>query len=173
MADMEWYLVENIDEIPSPALLAYPFVGPNVGRFIQLIRAYPATQFAAIADSEDRQSYPDLDFLCAAAVLTRVISEPGPGRLCFDLGTKAIASEKPHPRVRIKGLNVGQVLTHNEEHLVFECPDADRRRIGDCFSGVPYHVCPTAALYEETHVIEHHRFTECWLVTARSRRLTL
>jgi len=294
---------EMVAQCSAPdVLVAYPLVGPNVGRFIQLVRAYPATQFAAIADSEDgirclseasraagvvsrvwldvdngmhrtgvppgtealrlyrliagmpalepgglhvydghiqerdpqerrircdedyapvnelirqierdglpvpavvaggsptfpihaqregielspgttvfwdagyRRNYPDMDFLCAAAVLTRVISKPGPGRLCFDLGTKAVASEMPHPRVEILGLNMEQVLVHNEEHLVVECPDADRWRIGDCFYGVPYHICPTTALYAEAHVVEGSRFTERWQVVARARRLTL
>ena len=44
---------------------------------------------------------PDLDFLPAALVLTRVVSKPGPERLCLDLGHKAIAAENPHPRVEL------------------------------------------------------------------------
>ncbi|HEY2953032.1 MAG TPA: D-TA family PLP-dependent enzyme, partial [Verrucomicrobiae bacterium] len=35
---------------------------------------------------------PDLDFLPAALLLTRVISKPGAGRLCLDLGHKSVAS---------------------------------------------------------------------------------
>ena len=37
--------------------------------------------------------YPDLDFLVAAAVLSRVISKPGRNRLCLDLGHKAVAAD--------------------------------------------------------------------------------
>src|SRR5947207_2782744 len=45
--------------------------------------------------------YPDLAFQPAAVLLTRVISKPGPDRLCLDLGHKAVAPEMPHPRVRL------------------------------------------------------------------------
>jgi D-serine deaminase-like pyridoxal phosphate-dependent protein len=31
-------------------LIAYPLVGPNIGRFVKLIRTYPGTKFSAIAD---------------------------------------------------------------------------------------------------------------------------
>ena len=44
---------------------------------------------------------PDMDFLPAALVLTRVISKPATNLLCLDLGHKAIASENPHPRVQL------------------------------------------------------------------------
>src|SRR5690606_31628039 len=43
---------------------------------------------------------PDLDFLPAVMLLTRVVSKPGPQRVCLDLGHKAVASEMPHPRAR-------------------------------------------------------------------------
>ena len=37
--------------------------------------------------------YPDLPFTPAAVLLTRVISRPRPGRLCLDLGHKAVAAD--------------------------------------------------------------------------------
>ena len=48
----------------------------------------------------------DMKFLIAALVLTRVISKPGNGRLCLDLGHKAVAAENPHPRVRFPELEI-------------------------------------------------------------------
>ena len=36
---------------------------------------------------------PDLDFLPAVLLLTRVVSKPGPNLICLDLGHKAVASE--------------------------------------------------------------------------------
>ena len=50
---------------------------------------------------------PDMDFLHAALVLTRVVSKPGGDRVCLDLGHKAVASEMPHPRVVLIGLRLG------------------------------------------------------------------
>jgi len=57
---------------------------------------------------------PDLDFLHAALVLTRVVSKPGRNRLCLDLGHKAIASENPHPRVHLPQLPEAKFVMHSE-----------------------------------------------------------
>ncbi len=43
--------------------------------------------------------FPDLDFVNAALVLTRVVSKPVEGRLCLDLGYKAVSPDNPDPRV--------------------------------------------------------------------------
>ncbi len=63
---------------------------------------------------------PDLDFLPAVLVLTRIVSKPGDNRLCLDLGHKAIASENPPPRVLLMGLPETTAVGHSEEHLVVE-----------------------------------------------------
>src|SRR5207302_169959 len=55
-------------------------------------------------DASSASKLPDLSFLPAALVLTRVISKPAPDRLCLDLGHKALASEMPHPRVQFLNL---------------------------------------------------------------------
>ena len=72
---------------------------------------------------------PDLDFLPAAVVLTRVVSRPAPDFLCLDLGHKAIASEMTHPRVLFLNLPEVSATAHNEEHLVVQTANAiDRER---------------------------------------------
>src|SRR6266536_828390 len=73
---------------------------------------------------------PDLDFLPAALVFTRVVSKPIPDRLCLDLGHKAIGSEMPHPRVVFLNLSDAHVVAHNEEHLVLETAEADAFKRG-------------------------------------------
>src|SRR5688572_3718197 len=50
-------------------------------------------------DAGYARKLPDLDFLPAAVLLTRIVSKPTANRLCLDLGHKAVASEMPHPRV--------------------------------------------------------------------------
>jgi D-serine deaminase-like pyridoxal phosphate-dependent protein len=115
--------------------------------------------------------FPDLDFLQAALVLTRVISQPGEHRVCLDLGHKAIASENPHPRVQFLNAPSAQAIAHSEEHLVVETAPSEGSKIGDCWFGVPRHVCPTVALYQEAVVIEHGRATQRWRIEARDRRL--
>ena len=42
--------------------------------------------------------FPDLPFRPAAVLLTRVVSRPAPGRVCLDLGHKAIAADPPTAR---------------------------------------------------------------------------
>jgi len=117
--------------------------------------------------------YPELDFLHAALVLTRVVSKPCPNRLCLDLGHKAIAAENPHPRVRLLELPDATFVTHSEEHLVIESERAGQFAVGDVLYGIPRHVCPTVALYSEATVVRNGRATESWRVAARERRLTI
>ena len=82
---------------------------------------------------------PGLDFLNAAVVLARVVSHPAPGRLCLDLGHKAVASEMPHPRVKIFGLEDATFPTHSEEHLVVETPRAAEFPVGTVVYALPRH----------------------------------
>lgn len=116
---------------------------------------------------------PDLDYLNAAVLLTRVISKPAPGRLCLDLGHKAIASEMPHPRLTIFGLEQATFPLHSEEHLVVETPQADQIPVGTVLYCLPRHVCPTVALHEEAVVVRDGRAAERWHVAARKRRITI
>lgn len=132
---------------------------------------------------------PDLDFLAAALVLTRVVSKPGDHRVCVDLGHKAIASEGPHPRVlliqpeaiaeapqtTVLGAPIlnATFVGHSEEHLVFESPAAASLDVGDALYGIPWHVCPTVALHSEAVVVRDHHVVDRWRITARERRLTI
>lgn len=116
---------------------------------------------------------PDLEFLPAAVVLTRVVSKPGPNLLCLDLGHKAIASEMSHPRVCFLNLPDARAETHSEEHLVVETARAAEFRLGDCVYGLPWHICPTVALHAEAVVVVKGAFQTVWKITARERRLTI
>ncbi len=115
--------------------------------------------------------FPDMDYLHAAVVLTRVVSKPGRNRLCLDLGHKAIAAENPHPRVQLIGLEDAVAVTHSEEHLVVETSKADAHRVGDCVYGIPMHICPTVALHGRAVVVEGNRAVGHWKVVARERQL--
>jgi D-serine deaminase-like pyridoxal phosphate-dependent protein len=115
----------------------------------------------------------DLEFLPAALVLTRVVSKPGPKRLCLDLGHKAIASEMPHPRVKFLNLEDGQAVLHSEEHLVIKTDRSTDFNVGDCLYGLPWHICPTVALHAEATVIEDGKSAGTWKVASRDRRLTV
>jgi D-serine deaminase-like pyridoxal phosphate-dependent protein len=116
---------------------------------------------------------PASDFLNAAVLLVRVVSRPVPGRLCLDLGHKAVASEMPHPRVRIFGLEDATFPLHSEEHLVVETPRAEAFPVGTVLYCLPRHVCPTVALHEEAVVVRDGRAVDRWQVAARTRRISV
>jgi D-serine deaminase-like pyridoxal phosphate-dependent protein len=121
-------------------------------------------------DAGYHTKFKDLDFHPATLVFTRVISKPGPHLLCLDLGHKAIASENPHPRVIFPDLPEARALSHSEEHLVLESPEARRFQVGQGLCGIPWHICPTVALYGEAIPIHNHVSTSPWKISARERR---
>ncbi|MFK7925699.1 MAG: D-TA family PLP-dependent enzyme [Bacteroidia bacterium] len=119
-------------------------------------------------------AFQDMPFEPAALVLSRVISKPAPGQLCLDLGHKSIASENPpEKRVVFPEIEVKKIITHSEEHLVIETPQADQYQVGDVLYGLPWHICPTVALHQEGIVIEEGMAVGHWPVTARDRRLKI
>jgi D-serine deaminase-like pyridoxal phosphate-dependent protein len=117
--------------------------------------------------------FPDLDFLHAAVLLTRVVSKPTSDRLCLDLGYKAVSPDNPQPRVSLLEVPDAVPVVHSEEHLTVETPRAGDFKVGDCLYGVPYHVCPTVALHREAVVVEGGRVAAHWQVVARDRLLTI
>jgi D-threonine aldolase len=124
-------------------------------------------------DAGYARNLPDLDFLPAAVLLTRVVSKPTANRLCLDLGHKAVASEMPHPRVVFLNLTDSKPVIHSEEHLVVETPHADRFAVGDVLYGIPWHICPTVALHGEAVVIAEGRAEDRWRIVARDRALNI
>jgi D-serine deaminase-like pyridoxal phosphate-dependent protein len=116
---------------------------------------------------------PDLDFSPAVVLLTRVVSRPEQNRLCLDLGHKAVASENPHPRVKLFDLEDATAVGHSEEHLVLETERASEFPVGSALYGVPWHVCPTVALHNEAVVVRNGRADERWQIVARARTLTI
>ncbi|MEY2879322.1 MAG: hypothetical protein RLZZ15_1702 [Verrucomicrobiota bacterium] len=115
---------------------------------------------------------PDLDFLPAAVLLTRVISRPGANRLCLDLGHKAVASEMPHPRAIFPALPDAKAITHSEEHLVIETARAAEFPVGAALYAIPWHICPTVALHDRALIVRDQRIAASWPITARARRIS-
>ncbi|SEL83487.1 D-TA family PLP-dependent enzyme [Parapedobacter koreensis] len=115
---------------------------------------------------------PEQQFQHAALVLTRIISLPTSTTLCLDLGHKSIASENPLDR-RVHLLNAPDLkpIGQSEEHLVVEVPAGHEWKIGDVFYGLPYHICPTVALYEQAIAIVDGHQTGIWPIVARDRSI--
>ena len=119
-------------------------------------------------------SCPEQPFLPAALVLTRVISLPGTGRLCLDLGHKSIAAENELSR-RVSFLNAPELkpVGQSEEHLVVDAGPGHGYRIGDLLYGLPFHICPTVALYERAYTIGDGDVTGEWANLARDRKISV
>jgi D-serine deaminase-like pyridoxal phosphate-dependent protein len=118
--------------------------------------------------------FPDQPFQPAALVVTRVISIRSSTRLCLDLGHKSIAPENELGR-RVHFLNCPELkpIGQSEEHLVVETGADDQYHIGDLLYGIPFHICPTIALYDRAVTIESGRVTGAWKNVARDRLLTI
>lgn len=124
----------------------------------------------ALWDKGYSSLFPDLPFLPAALVVTRVISKPDNETLCLDIGHKAVAAENElAKRVEILNLPHLQFVGHSEEHLVVKTAEANLVNIGDVFYGLPFHVCPTCALYDRAGVVTSGALIDQWKIIARDR----
>jgi len=135
------------------------------------IETSPGT--AVLWDYGYSSSFADLDFLHAAVLLTRVISKPGRDFICIDLGTKAVASEMPHPRIKIMNFGDYEFVSHNEEHLVVRTAAASCIEVGDVLYCIPVHICPTVDRYDKVSVVNDGMVNEEWKVEARKRQISI
>lgn len=118
-------------------------------------------------------NYEDLPFLHAALVLCRVVSIPDSKSICLDLGHKAIASEMVPPRVIFPELPPYTIAIHSEEHLVLRFKDQHSIKIASELYGIPYHICPTVAKYDNAEVIRDGLCVGTWDIEARKRKISI
>lgn len=119
-------------------------------------------------------SFTEQPFLPAALVVTRVISQPDTTKLCLDLGHKSIAAERElKTRVFFMDAPGLEPLSQSEEHLVVEAGEGHSFKEGAVIYGMPYHVCPTIALYERAITIENNHITGEWKNIARDRKINI
>jgi D-threonine aldolase len=117
---------------------------------------------------------PEQPFEPAVVLLTRVISLPTSNRICLDLGHKSVAAENDIARrVFFPEAPELKPVGQSEEHLVMEAPEGHHFKQGDLLYGIPYHICPTVALYERLITVEKGEVTGEWKVLARARSISL
>jgi D-serine deaminase-like pyridoxal phosphate-dependent protein len=119
---------------------------------------------------------PDLPFVPAAALLTRVVSRPAPGMFTLDLGYKGIAADPAGVRGVIVNLEMAEPVLHSEEHWVWKMASGFEQRtpaVGSVLYVIPTHICPCSALYPSALVAEGNRIVDEWPITARNRKLTI
>ena len=125
-------------------------------------------------DKGYQTAYSEQPFLPAALLIARVISLPDEGKICIDLGHKSVSSENELSK-RIYFLNAPELtfIGQSEEHLVADAGKNHIYKVGDVLYGLPYHICPSVALYERAITIEDGRIAGEWLNTARDRKINL
>lgn len=113
-------------------------------------------------------------FMPAAVVVSRIISLPDETKICLDLGHKSVSAENDISK-RIYFLNAPELkmVGQSEEHLVCEAGEGHHYKVGDVLYGLPYHVCPTIALYERAITIENGSISGEWRNIARDRKITI
>ena len=113
-------------------------------------------------------------FLNAAVVLSRIISLPAENKICIDLGHKSIAAENELSK-RVYFLNAPELkfISHSEEHLVAETNPGHSYKPGDVLYGLPWHICPTVALYERVYTVENNKLSGEWKTIARDRKISI
>jgi D-serine deaminase-like pyridoxal phosphate-dependent protein len=128
----------------------------------------------ALWDYGYQQAFQEQAFLPAAVLITRVVSLPGKNLICTDLGHKAVSAENDLSK-RVIFLNAPElkVQSQSEEHLVLGAGENHAYQVGDVLYGLPYHVCPTVALYDEVYSVASHRPAEIWSTSSRKRKYTI
>ncbi|HTI61852.1 D-TA family PLP-dependent enzyme [Mucilaginibacter sp.] len=117
---------------------------------------------------------PEQPFLPAAVIVSRVISLPDETKICIDTGHKSVSAENELAK-RIWFLNAPglEPIGQSEEHLVLEAGKGHGYKPGDVLYGLPYHVCPTVALYERAITIEDNNISGEWMNVARDRKINI
>jgi D-threonine aldolase len=113
-------------------------------------------------------------FLPAALVVGRIVSLPDETKICLDLGHKSIGAENELAK-RVFFLNAPELvmMSQSEEHLVADAGAGHHYKVGDVLYGLPYHICPTVALYEQAVTVENSKITGEWKNIARNRKITV
>ena len=128
----------------------------------------------ALWDDGYQQAFQEQHFLTAALVLSRIVSLPAENLICTDLGHKAVSAENNLTH-RISFINAPHLIpiSQSEEHLVLDAGEKHGFKVGDVLYGLPYHVCPTVALYDEAWSVSLKRPPERWPIRSRKRKDTI
>lgn len=128
----------------------------------------------ALWDEGYQKAFTEQPFLPSALIISRVVSLPDEQLICLDLGHKAVAAENTLTN-RVTFLNAPELKTvsQSEEHLVLDAGENHRYKIGDVLYGLPIHICPTVALYDQVLSVSSKRTPETWSILSRKRIHTI
>ncbi len=176
VCDEAFKLVENIAEqiaaagFDAPIIIAGGSPTFPIHAMRQAVECSPGTFI--YWDKGYSDICPEQPFQPAAMLVTRVISKPDDTKICLDLGHKSVAAENEIAK-RIYFPDYSQLIPigQSEEHLVMEAGENHGFNVGDFLIGIPYHICPTVALYEKVFVVENNQICGEWKTTARDRKI--
>jgi len=126
-------------------------------------------------DANYQMNLPEQNFRTAAVIVGTIISKPTNTTFCIDIGYKAVVSENTLDK-RLVILNDDNLIpiAHSEEHLIIGNKGKNQYEIGDTIYALPYHVCPTCALYDSVQVVnKKHQIYDQWMVAARGRKINI
>ena len=130
----------------------------------------PGTFF--VQDYGYSSKFTDLEFSPGAAILSRVISQPGNCLFTLDTGSKAIATD-PVDRGVIFDFPDAKPVLQSEEHWVWKLEGNRLPPIGKVVYIIPSHICPTSALYPGVLVVKNGKLSDYWEIKARNRKITV
>lgn len=154
----------SIDSIVAGGSITFPIHSKREG-----VEVSPGTP--VFWDAGYKEKYKDLDFLPAAVLFMRVVSNPTENRTCLDLGHKSVASEMSFPRVKFLGKSDIEQIEQHEEHLVIK--NSESFEIGDNLYALPIHICPTVSKYKKVHIIKNNEVVSSWNIAARDHQLKI
>ncbi len=125
-------------------------------------------------DAEMAERFPEMNFIPALAILTRVVSCNREGQITLDVGHKSCAADQPAGRrLWFPTLPDAREIAQTEEHCVIATSQSRDLRPGDALIAIPRHACPTSAVHQFASIVDAGRIIERWEIVARDRRLTI
>jgi len=172
-APVEWLKDELIKKgFPEPVIIAGGSPTFPIHAKREKVECSPGTFI--YWDAGYQQGLAEQPFLPAALVISRVISHPGENLLCLDLGHKSVAAEKDlNSRVYFINAPELKFVGQSEEHLVAETDKQREYKVGEVLYGLPFHICPTCALYERALIVVDGKVRNEWKIIARDRKIVV
>ena len=169
--DKLYFLKQELDvdlKIVAGGSGTFPFYAEQEG-----VECSPGT--FVFWDVNYQVNLPEQKFLPAAVLVGTVVSKPTGNTLCIDIGYKAVASENPlDKRLTILDDTYLIPVSQSEEHMVLQNNGDRQYQLGEIIYAVPYHICPTCALYETVQVVNVQQdIMDQWTVLARKRKINI
>jgi len=134
-------------------------------------RASPGT--VVYSDATSLAQLPDLGYLPAALVITRVVSHPRGNIVTCDAGHKSVSADAGVPTCLVLGHAELVPTTPSEEHLPLQVTSGKSPKLGELLYLLPRHVCPTVNNFDYALMARQGRVESVEKVSARGREIPI